>query len=162
MRHSMRPPVLALLALAAIGLSACAGSAAAGLEPGARTIYMAAIEPKGGTTADSEPFPAATLPGGGGYLLKEPDETGRWEVSTYRWSQNEIVAVEGDTLTLEILGVNGASHPSRIEGYDISFEVKRGELTEVTFTADKPGIYRFICDAHQPSMTGQLVVLPKG
>ena len=31
-------------------------------------------------------------------------------------------------------------HPTVIEGYDISFTVKRGELTTVRLTADKPGV----------------------
>ena len=68
--------------------------------------------------------------------------------------------MQGDKVTLEVLGINGASHPTTIEGYDISFEVKRGQLNRVTFTADKPGVFRIICSAHQPAMTGQLVVLP--
>jgi hypothetical protein len=32
-----------------------------------------------------------------------------------------------------------------IEGYDISFTVKRGELTTVRLTADKPGVFEFRC-----------------
>src|SRR3990172_8690613 len=42
---------------------------------GTRTIYMAAVEPKGGTGVSSEPFPTASLSGGGGYVLNTPHFT---------------------------------------------------------------------------------------
>ena len=67
---------------------------------------------------------------------------------------------QGDKVTLEILGVNGAEHPTVIEGYDISSTVKRGELTTVRLTADKPGVFEFRCGVHEPSMVGELIVLP--
>ena len=162
MRRVTRPALLAMLALTAIVLTACTGTASARLQPGERTIYLTAIEPKGSTTVDKEPFPEAGLPPGGGYGLKEPDDTGAWTVETYAWLPSEITVVEGDKVTLQVLGVNGAVHPSRIEGYDVTFEAKRGHLTTVTFTADKAGVYRILCDAHQPTMTGTLIVLPKG
>jgi plastocyanin len=58
--------------------------------------------------------------------------------------------------------VNGKEHPGRIEGYEkTTFNVKRGQLTTVSFKADKAGVFRILCDLHQPSMTGQLVVLPR-
>jgi nitrous oxide reductase len=63
-------------------------------------------------------------------------------------------------VVLEILGVNGAIHPAVIEGYDIEFAVKRGQLTTVEFIADKPGVFQIFCSANQPAMTGTLMVLP--
>lgn len=152
---------LAGVLVAMVVVAACT-PAGAKIAVGERTIYLAAIEPKGSTTADKEPFPAEALPGGGGYILKEPDDTGTWVVETYRWLPSEITAIEGEKITLEILGVNGSAHPSTLEGYDLTFDVKRGQLTTVTFTADKVGVFRFICSAHGPSMTGTLVVLPAG
>jgi len=152
----------ALAGIVAVGfvISACTAGSAAKIQPGERTIYMAAIEPKGSTTVEKEPFPDKALPAGGGYGLVEPDDKGSWTVETYRWLPSEITVVQGDKVTLEILGINGASHPARIEGYDLSFEVKRGQLSTVTFTADKAGIFRVVCDVHSPAMTGSLVVLP--
>ncbi len=160
MKRNATTPALAGLVAVGILVAACTSAAEARLEPSERTIYMVAVEPKGSTTVDKEPFPAAPLPSGGGYVLEEPDPSGTWVVETYRWMPSDITVVEGDEVTFEILGVNGASHPSRLEGYDLSFDVKRGQLTTVTFTADKPGVFRFICDAHGPSMTGNLTVLP--
>jgi plastocyanin len=47
-----------------------------------------------------------------------------------------------------------------IEGYNISFTVKLGELTSIAFTADKAGVFAFRCGIHQPSMVGELIVMP--
>jgi len=127
--------------------------------PRERTVYIAAVEPKGGAHVDHEPFPATALPEGGGYALKKPDEKGRWEVSTYRWDPGTIVVNQGDRVTLEIIGINGNEHPFTIEGYWLTGVVRRGQLTRLTFTADKPGIFKIICRTHSPAMQADLVVL---
>src|SRR6266446_3691071 len=96
-----------------------------------RVIYMATIEPRGGAQQDKEPFPQAPLPSGEGYRKTAPDANGRWEVVTYQWSPGTIVVREGETVTLEIVGINGDVHPSTIPGVVDSFTVKRGEVTRV-------------------------------
>jgi plastocyanin len=130
-------------------------------EPGKRVITMLAVEPKGGVTIDKEAFPADALPEGGGYIMKEPNAEGRWEVSAYVFMPSQVIVQEGDEVTLEMVGINGAEHPGLIEGYDIEFNVLRGQMTRVSFLADKPGVFRIRCDAHHPSMHGELIVLPK-
>jgi heme/copper-type cytochrome/quinol oxidase subunit 2 len=126
-----------------------------------RVIYMAAVEMKGGTQQDKEPYPTISLPPGGGYVKTPPNASGRWEVSAYQWSPGTIVVRQGDPVSLEIVGVNGDIHPSTIPGLVESFVVKRGEVSRVTFTASAPGLYPIICTKHQPNMQGTLVVLPK-
>ena len=126
-----------------------------------RVIYMAAVEMKGGTQQEKEPYPEAPLPSGAGYIKTPPNPAGRWEVSAYQWSPGTIVVRQGETVTLEIVGINGDVHPSTIPGLVDSFTVKRGQITRVTFTASKPGLYPIICTKHQPHMQGTLVVLPK-
>lgn len=147
-------------AAGSILLSACASPApdAGNVE---RIIYMAAVEPKGGATTRQEPYPQTELPQGGGYVLNKPDKNDRWEVSTYRWEPGTVVVYQGDKVTLEIIGINGAAHPLRIEGHDVKAMVRRGEITRVSFVAAKAGIFKIICDAHQPSMQADLVVLPR-
>jgi len=153
------------LLLAAVSL--LAGAVAVSVRPAqveaqaTRTIYMAAVEPKGGTAVSSEPFPAAALPAGGGYVLRAPDSTGRWEVSTYQWQPGFVVAREGEQVTLEIVGINGAEHISALPPFVQTFTVKRGQITRLTFNAGRAGIFPIICVSHQPSMTGYLVVLPR-
>lgn len=126
-----------------------------------RVIYMATIEPRGGAQQDKERFPQTALPAGEGYRKTPPDANGRWEVVTYQWSPGTIVVREGETVTLEIAGINGDVHRGTIPGIVDSFTVKRGEVTRVTFTATKPGLYPITCTKHTPAMQGTLVVLPK-
>lgn len=152
--------ILFLTMAGALVLAGCAGGSAS-VAPAERTIYMAAIEPKGSTTVDKEPFPAVTLPEGGGYGLAAPDADGKWTVETYRWDPGTIVVNQGDVVTLEIIGINGAEHPFTIEGYSVSDVVKRGQITRVTFTADKAGIFKVTCGVHLPTMQASLIVLPK-
>lgn len=153
------PAGLVLLGIASAGAYSLLPQTA--VAQATRTIYMAAVEPKGGTGVSSEAFPTAGLPPGGGYILKAPDSTGRWEVSTYQWQPGFIVAREGERVTLEIIGINGAEHVASLPPFVQSFTVRRGQLTRVTFTANRAGLFPVLCVTHQPSMTGYLVVLPR-
>jgi Cupredoxin-like domain len=144
----------------AVGLGLAAADALRA-QPVGRVVYMAAVEMKGGTQQDKEPYPTGPLPPGGGYVKTPPNAAGRWEVSVYQWSPATIVVQQGEAVTLEIVGINGDVHPSTIPGLAESFVVKRGELTRVTFTPRTPGLYPLICTKHQPSMQGTVVVLPK-
>lgn len=145
----------------ALGLSGVVAFAAANVANAAkRHIVVTAVEPKGGANVEKEKFPGA-LPEGGGYVLKQPDEKGRWEVAVYVWDPRQIHVDEGDEVTLEFIGINGASHPTTITGYDKTFELKRGEVNKVSFVADKPGRFEIICAAHHPTMVAELIVAPK-
>ena len=127
-----------------------------------RFFTILAVEPKGGTTVDKEPFPTGPLPPGGGYVIAQPDEkTRRWEVSAYIWQPSQIIVNEGDEVTLEFVGINGAAHPTTIAAFGQTFTVKRGQAHRVTFNADKVGIFEIICSTHKPSMSGELIVMPK-
>lgn len=124
--------------------------------PQDRTIKLAAYELKGGTQVEKEPFPGGEL--SGGYKLKAPNEDGRWEVEAYRWLPGQIEVNQGDTVTLEIIGINGALHSSYIENYVDDFEVTRGRITTITFVADQAGVFKIVCRTHPESMIGELVV----
>lgn len=127
-------------------------------QPTKRTISMSAVEYKGSTSVEKEPFPQQKPPAGAGYQLTPPDK-GQWQTSTYRFEPGFIVVNQGDDVELQIWGVNGAHHHTEIEGFAKTFVVQRGQLTTVAFRADKPGVFRIVCHDHQPSMTAQLVVL---
>ncbi len=164
-RTQLLVPVMLMLA-GAVLLAVAAGcgndnEASASIEPTTRTIYMEAVEPKGSTNVETEPFPTEALPAGGNYGLKEPDADGKWVVETYTWAPDQIIVFEGDTVNLEIIGINGARHDSTIEGHVSSFVVERGKLTSLSFVAGAPGVYKIICSTHPPAMTGELVVLPR-
>ena len=129
--------------------------------PEKRFFTIAAVEPRGGVSVSQEAFPAEPLPAGGGYVIRQPDQTGRWEVSAYVWAPSQVVVHQGDEVTLEFVGINGAHHPTEIKGIDKAFTLKRGHVMQIQFKAEKPGIFPIICSTHQPSMRGEIVVLPR-
>jgi plastocyanin len=126
-----------------------------------RMFTVAAVEPKGGVTVDKEPFPTAALPAGGGYVLNKPDTNGRWEISAYMWMPSQLIVRQGDDVTLEFVGINGANHATVIKGYNQSFVVKRGQTTRINFKADKAGVFPIECANHRPSMVGELIVVAR-
>ena len=148
-------PILTAMALATV----LAGTSPAAAEK--RYIVVTAVEPKGGASVEKEPFPSTPLPEGGGYQLKKPNAEGRWEVAIYVFDPRQIFVNEGDEVTLEFVGINGASHPITIGGYDKTFELKRGQSTRVTFTADKTGTFPIVCTTHHPTMVAELIVAAK-
>jgi plastocyanin len=155
-RLFMRAPISAVL-LAVTFVAGTAGQAHAEK----RSFTIAAVEAKGGATVDKEQFPTEGLPAGAGYVLTKPNETGRWEVSVYLWTPSQIIVNEDDEVTLEFVGINGASHPTTIAGYNKSFELKRGQATRISFKADKVGVFPIQCATHKPSMVSELIVLPR-
>ena len=127
-----------------------------------RFFTVLAVEPKGGATVEKEPFPTEPLPAGGGYVIAQPDEKNRrWEVSAYVWQPSQIIVNQGDEVTLEFVGINGAAHPTTITAFGQAFTVKRGQAHRVTFVAAKAGIFGITCSTHKPSMVGELIVMPK-
>ena len=46
--------------------------------------------------------------------------------------------------------------------YDVNLELGQGKNGSVSFVAKEPGIFRYYCEYHEPTMSGQLVVIPKG
>jgi plastocyanin len=130
--------------------------------PTSRTFYISTVAFDGMGNVTDEPFPNSTLPAGRGYVLDTPDVEGSWHVRTYVFVPSEIVVYEGDQVTLNFLGVNAEVHNISVNGYAEPFELHRGELKTVTFTADKAGTIDLICSVHQPTMHGQIIVLPRG
>ena len=127
-----------------------------------KIIYMQAMEPKGTTSVEKEPFPGKTLPGGGGYVIKPPNKAGKWQVSTYVFSPSQVIVRKGDRVTLKILGINGAKHTVNIKDlYPQPFTIKRGRITSVSFTAEKAGSFPIVCAEHTPSMAGEIIVLER-
>ncbi|PIN84504.1 MAG: hypothetical protein COW26_06445 [Nitrosopumilales archaeon CG15_BIG_FIL_POST_REV_8_21_14_020_33_23] len=129
-------------------------------KPIERTIYMNLVELKGTTNISKEPFPAISLPKGGGFEMIPPNDAGDWTVETYAFSPSVIVVNQGDMVNIKMLGLNGALHHVSIENYVEPFDVHRGELNDISFVADKVGTFKIACSLHQPAMTGYLMVLP--
>ena len=116
---------------------------------------------KGDAAHPPEAFPSAGMPDGGGLLLSEPDADGDWRIRSFAFHPAQIIVHQGEQVTLNFVGVQGPSHEIAIEGQDDVVELKRGEIRSVTLQASEPGIIHFASLGRQPSMQGQILVLPK-
>ena len=116
---------------------------------------------KGDAAHPPEVFPSAGMPDGGGLLLSEPDADGDWRIRSFAFHPAQIIVHQGEQVTLNFVGVQGPSHDIAIEGRDDVIELKRGEIRSVTLQASGPGIIHFASLGRQPSMQGQILVLPR-
>jgi len=132
-----------------------------------KTFYIATVHLDGITsiykTADHppEPYPNSTLPSGGGFVIKKIDDKGGWKVRQFMFAPSQIVVNQGDQVTLNFVDVQGPEHMITVDGIAPEFDIHRGEMKTITFTADKVGTIDFWCSMHEPNMRGQIVVLPK-
>ncbi len=140
-------------------------------DPTTRQIQVTAFEIKGSTHA-SELAPPTVDPSGlsDGYGFKTVGvyeaDSDKWQVASYMWLPGEVTAFQGDTLSLNIFVLNGNEHDVWIEGPDGATVVdeitlNRGREYQMSFRATAPGVYRLICNTHEPTMTAEIVVLPR-
>jgi plastocyanin len=102
----------------------------------------------------------STIPTGGGFRITAPNKVGAWDFRSFTFSPDQIVVNQGDKVTLHFIGVQGAHHVVSVEGVD-AFELMRGQIHTVSFTANNPGTITYVCHVHLPNMVGQILVLPK-
>jgi cytochrome c oxidase subunit II len=87
--------------------------------------------------------------------------TFRMEARQYAYSPSELQVHLGDTVTIQLISTD-VVHGLYVDGYDVSIEADPGQIKSLTFTADKPGSFRFRCNvtcgAMHPFMIGRLTV----
>lgn len=76
----------------------------------------------------------------------------------YRWDPSYVQVHLGDTVNMNIFGVNGASHPSTIDVFGESFTVTRGQWTNITFVANKAGVAEMVCHVPEHTATMHMVI----
>ena len=83
------------------------------------------------------------------------------EARQFAYSPAELTVNPGDTVTIQLVSTD-VVHGLYIDGYDLSVEADPGQTATMTFTADKPGSFRFrcsiTCGAMHPFMIGKLTV----
>ncbi len=140
--------------------------------PTTHTIFLTALEVKGGTTADKLAPPAVNPKDlSKGYDFKNPGEADkqnpqRWEVSSYMFSPGFVTVRQGDTVKLTAFIVNGDKHEVWItapDGRKIVADTvwNRGREYHIQFVAEKVGTYQLICSEHAPSMITTFLALPR-
>lgn len=132
-----------------------------------KTFYIATVHLDGITSIyaggdhPAEPYPTSTLPSGGGFVIKKIDDKGGWKVRQYMFAPSQIVVNQGDQVTLNFVDVQGPEHMITVDGIAPQFDIHRGEMKTITFTADKAGTIDYWCSMHEPNMRGEIVVLPR-
>ena len=145
---------------------------APGVDPVDRFIEVTGFEIKGSTSsADLAPpdVDPSTLSDGFGFKGPgdyDADNPDKWQVATYMWSPGNMIANQGDSISLHFFIVNGNEHEVWVEGPDGSTvvdetEMNRGREYFFDFDVSQAGVYRLICNNHEPTMTAELVVQPQ-
>jgi plastocyanin len=81
------------------------------------------------------------------------------------FSPSEIAVNKGDTVNIVFYNLekppNGDRHSFTIGApYNIDKDLAPGQHSTVTFKATEDGAFIFFCKYHQPTMRGELIVLP--
>ena len=75
------------------------------------------------------------------------------------WVPESIFAKKGDTVKLKLINKLDAEHGFKIAAFGVEKVVAAQAAEDVTFTADKAGIFPISCQLHPPHVSGQMVVL---
>lgn len=89
------------------------------------------------------------------------EHTFRIDARQFAYSPSELRVNTGDSVTIQLVS-NDVVHGLYVDGYNVSMEADPGQTTTLTFTANKPGSFRFRCNitcgAMHPFMIGKLTV----
>lgn len=89
------------------------------------------------------------------------ERTFQIEARQFAYLPSVIMVNPGDEVTLELVSTD-VVHGLYLDGYDLSVEADPGQTATLSFTADKPGSFRFRCNitcgAMHPFMIGRLTV----
>ena len=89
------------------------------------------------------------------------ERTIRVEAHQFSYNPGEIKVNRGDQVTIQLVSTD-VVHGLYVDGYELSVEADPGQSATLTFTADKPGSFRFRCNvtcgAMHPFMIGKLTV----
>ncbi len=83
------------------------------------------------------------------------------DASQFSYDPGEIHVNQGDLVTIELTSTDSV-HGLYVDGYGVSVTSDPGKTGILSFTADRPGSFRFRCNvtcgAMHPFMIGKLVV----
>jgi heme/copper-type cytochrome/quinol oxidase subunit 2 len=85
----------------------------------------------------------------------------RVQAGQYAYAPGEIRVNQGDVVTIELTS-SDVVHGLYLDEYGLSVTADPGQTSRLTFTADRPGMFRFrcsvTCGAMHPFMIGKLAV----
>jgi Cupredoxin-like domain len=113
---------------------------------------------QGDTNHPPEPIPAIELPKGGGISVSKGDQ-GKWRMRVFKFIPSQIISPVGKEVTIHFVGAQGPSHRIKVDGVEEEIQLKRGEIKTVTLHPTEKGVINFRSLDHQPSMSGQIIVI---
>jgi len=99
-------------------------------------------------------------------MVDEDIDEEKMNIPPDMYSQDTIVVKQGDKVKIHFFNVEPVEsqehHTFTINdpAYKTNNDINAGEDTIIEFTASKSGIFDYLCTYHQPTMRGELVVLP--
>jgi heme/copper-type cytochrome/quinol oxidase subunit 2 len=79
----------------------------------------------------------------------------------FAYSPSELAVNPGDLVTIQLISTD-VVHGLYIDGYNLTVEADPGQTATLSFTASKPGSFRFrcsvTCGAMHPFMIGRLTI----
>ena len=85
-----------------------------------------------------------------------------WVYLTTNSHPAPLVVNQGDTVLIHFYNTEDEPehHNFILTAYGINVDLAQNQHQDITFTASQAGVFRFYCSYHQPTMNGQLIVLP--
>src|SRR5713101_9118932 len=75
------------------------------------------------------------------------------------WEPASVVAKKGDTVALKLINRHADEHGYEIAAFNVKEVVDGNKTKDVSFKADKSGIFPIKCHLHPAHVVGQLVIL---
>ena len=75
------------------------------------------------------------------------------------WEPASVVAKRGDTVALKLINRHADEHGYEIAAFNVKEVVDGNKTKDVSFKADKSGIFPIKCHLHPAHVVGQLLVL---
>jgi nitrosocyanin len=75
------------------------------------------------------------------------------------WEPASVVAKKGDTVALKLINRHADEHGYEIAAFNVKEVVDGNKSKDVSFKADKAGIFPIKCQLHPAHVVGQLIVL---
>ena len=75
------------------------------------------------------------------------------------WEPPSVAAKKGDTVSLKLINRHADEHGYEIAAFNVKEVVDGNKTKDVTFKADRSGVFPIKCHLHPAHVVGQLVVL---
>ena len=75
------------------------------------------------------------------------------------WEPASVMAKKGDTVALKLINRHADEHGYEIAAFNVKEVVDGNKTKDVSFKADKSGIFPIKCHLHPAHVVGQLLVL---